>query len=110
MPLLRPPGRPSPSGDRQPHGGGAPAQLNGPGLEASLYRCFDHPEPFARAFGEDAASTPCGHVARQVMEARLKHVGQGLEFYYGGVLSALPQLSYILVETEARDAGLTPLS
>ena len=40
------------------------------------------------------------------MEQHVKHIGQGLEFYYGGVLSELPQLSYILVETEALDAGL----
>ena len=40
------------------------------------------------------------------MDQHVKHIGQGLEFYYGGVLSELSQLSYILIETEALDAGL----
>ena len=152
---------------RQPSGGGAPARPgSAPGIELELYRCFNHPEPFARAFGKQGAGSKCGKIARQVavhvhartrtaarartaartrtprahaththttraatactsslfrepcmqeqrsgappqvMDQHVKHIGQGLEFYYGGVLSELSQLSYILMETEALDAGL----
>ena len=80
------------------------------GVEERLYRCFTHPEPFARALvvglsgsgsaDSGSAGSSCERAAREAWSTHLNHVGTGLEFYYGALLAHLPQLRYVLLEAE----------
>ena len=80
-------------------------------VEERLYRCFTHPEPFARALvvglsdassadsgSQSSPASSCERAAREAWTTHLKHVGQGLEYYYGAL--PLPQLRYVLLEAE----------
>ena len=84
------------------------------GLERRLYRCFTHPEPFVRALtlglsDPSSINVTCVQAAREAWDAHLLHIGQGLDYYYGAVQKYLPQLRYVLLETEALGEGLACL-
>ena len=101
---------------RLPAGGGAWNHNPASAVEERLYRCFTHPEPFARALvvglsgSSPTALSSCERAAREAWSTHVPHVGQGLEYYYGPLLAHLPRLRYALLEAdEGLGAGLACL-